>query len=251
MVAGVAQELSQRVPGRFTGRGRPRHAVRLVHNHQIPVHLFQAGKDFAALREVKRRQDLLLFEPLVDTELITDVISLDDQEFLVELFLQFSLPLERQVRRADDKDALGEAAELEFPDQEARHDSLAGSGVVGQQKSHPCEFEKVVVDGFQLMGERIDARDRKREIGVEFVGYSQRVSLQAQAEQLRVTQERRRGVEDRQRCQISGCQCDVPKALALRADESDRPGVGSGGPNGFDAHRLAKQRADQDISNLN
>ena len=106
----------------------------------------------------------LLLQPLVDAELVADVLALQDQELLVELLLQLALPLEGEVGRADDQDALGEAAQLQLADEQARHDRLAGAGVVGQQEAHAGELEQVVVDRLELVRQRIDARDREPEV---------------------------------------------------------------------------------------
>ena len=132
----------------------------------------------------------LLLQPLVHAELVADVLALHDEELLVELLLQFALPLEGEVRRADDQDALGEAAELQFPDEQAGHDRLAGAGVVGQQEADAGELEQVVVDGFELVRQRIDAGDRQAEVGIELVGDAEGVGLEAEAEQSAVAVER-------------------------------------------------------------
>ena len=118
------------------------------------------------------------------------------RNFVVELLLQLALPLEGEVRRADDQDALGEAAQLQLADEQARHDRLAGAGVVGQQEPHARELEQVVVDRFELMRQRIDARDREPEVGIELVGDAERVGLEAEPQQASVAVEgvlRRRG----------------------------------------------------------
>jgi hypothetical protein len=44
---------------------------------------------------------------LIHAELLADVLTLHHQEFRVELLFQFALPLEGEVGRADDQDALG------------------------------------------------------------------------------------------------------------------------------------------------
>ena len=78
------------------------------------------------LGEVERGNDLLVGQPLVDTELAVDVAALEDDEGLVELFPEFTLPLEGEVGRADDEDAFDQAAQLEFAHQQSGHDGLAG-----------------------------------------------------------------------------------------------------------------------------
>ena len=125
----------------------------------------------------------LLLQPLVDAELVADVAALEDEELLVELLLQLALPLEGEVGRADDQDALGQAAELQLADEQAGHDRLAGAGVVGQQEADAGELQQVVVDGLELVRQRIDARDREAEVGIELVGDAERVGLEAEAEE--------------------------------------------------------------------
>ena len=118
------------------------------------------------------------------------------RNFVVELLLQFALPLEGEVGRADDQDALGQAAQLELADEQPRHDGLAGAGVVGQEEADAGELEQVVVDRFELVRQRIDARDRQTEVGIELVGDAERVRLEAEAQQNAVTVERHFCVED-------------------------------------------------------
>ena len=112
-----------------------------------------------------------------------------DEELLVELLLEFPLPLEGEVGRADDQNALGQAAQLQFPDQQAGHDRLAGAGVVGQEEAHAGELQQVVVDRLELVRQGIDARDRQAEVRIELVGDAERVSLDAQAKQAAVAVE--------------------------------------------------------------
>ena len=154
------------------------------------------GRMSGALRQVERRDDLVALQPLVHAELVADVLALHDQELRVELLLQFALPLEGEVGRADDQDALGEAAELQLADEQARHDRLAGAGVVGQQEADARELEQVVVDRFELVRQRIDARDRETEVRIELVGDAERVGLKPKAEQAAVAVEGVLRVED-------------------------------------------------------
>ena len=106
MVGGVAQQLAQLVAQALVRLVRGRHAVRLVHDDEIPVDLAQPGQDVLALGEVERGDDAVALQPLVHAELVADVLALEDEELRVELLLQLALPLEGEVRRADDQDAL-------------------------------------------------------------------------------------------------------------------------------------------------
>ena len=196
VIADVPQQLAEGVASRLAGRRRPRHAVRLVHDDQVPVDLAQAGQDLRPLGQVEGGNQLLLFEPLVDAELVADVVALDDEELLVELLLEFPLPLEGEVGRGHDQDALAHPPELEFLDQQPGHDRLAGPGVVGQEEPDAGELQQVVVDRFELVRQGIDARDGQAEVGIKLVGDAQRISLDAEAKEVPVTVERHLGVEN-------------------------------------------------------
>ena len=186
MVRSIAQQLSQFVAQalvRLVARG---HAVSFVHDHEIPLHLAQTGQDLVALGQVQRSDDLLLLHPLVDAELIAQITALEDEELFVELLLELALPLEGEIGRCDDEDPLRKATQLQLADQETRHDRLARARVVGEQEAHPGELEQMVVDRFQLVGQRIDTRDRKPEIGVELPGNPERVGLETEAQELAI-----------------------------------------------------------------
>lgn len=86
--------------------------MRFIDDHQVPRYLSKAGKNLGAFGKVQRRDDLLLLQPLVDAELVANVAALQDKELLVEFLLQLSLPLERQVRRANHEHPFGQSAEL-------------------------------------------------------------------------------------------------------------------------------------------
>ena len=120
------------------------------------------------------------------------IAAFDDLELLVELLLQLALPLEGEVGRADDEDALDQAAQLQFADQQAGHDRLARAGVVGEQEAHPRELEQIVVNRLKLVRQRIDAADRQAEIRIELVGDAEGIGLQAEPQQ-RPGRHRRRG----------------------------------------------------------
>src|SRR5690606_19616455 len=107
-------------------------------------------------------------------------------------------PLESEIGGAHDQDALGQAAQLEFANQEARHDRLSGAGVVRQQETHACELQQVVVDGLELMRQRIHPRDRQPEVRIELVGDTERISLQSEAEKVPIAVERTAQVQQRQ-----------------------------------------------------
>lgn len=102
-----------------------------------------------------------------------------DLKVLAELVSQLALPLKSQVGGGDDQDAFDQPASLEFLDQQAGHDGLAGARVVGQQETDARGFDEIVVNGLELVGQRVDAGDREGEIGVGFDHQSHPYQLQS------------------------------------------------------------------------
>ena len=98
----VAKQLAELVALALVRLVAGRHAMGLVHNYEVPVDLAQPRQDVLPLREIERRDDPLLLEPLVDAKLITQVGPLQDHKLLVEFFLQLPLPLECEIGRTDD-----------------------------------------------------------------------------------------------------------------------------------------------------
>src|SRR3989442_5403861 len=135
MVAALAQQLSEPVALTLVLGVCSRHAMGFIYDDEVPMDLFQSRQDVRSFGEVQGSEDLLVFNPLVDAELVADGVAPDDMELLVELLHQFALPLEGQIRRTDDEDALCQATKLQFADEEPGHDGLARTGVVGQEES--------------------------------------------------------------------------------------------------------------------
>src|SRR5262249_28733034 len=102
MVRDVAQQLAKFVTQAFVGLIDCRHAMRFIHDDEIPVDLPKSRQDFLPLGEVKRGDDTVALQPLVYTELVTDVLALKDEEFRVKLLLELALPLESQICGTDD-----------------------------------------------------------------------------------------------------------------------------------------------------
>jgi len=76
-------------------------------------------------------------------------------------------------------------AELQLPDEKAGHDRLLGAGIIGgEEKTDSSYLQKVVVDCLELVGQRVDARDREPEVRIELVGHAEGVSLHPAAEEL-------------------------------------------------------------------
>ena len=248
VVRRVAQQLAQLVPlalVRFVAR---RHPVRLVHDHQVPVRLAQARQDVAALREVERGHRPRLPHPLVHAELRAQVAAAQHDERLVELLPQLALPLEREVRGGDDQDALGEAPQPQLADQQPGHDRLARAGVVGEQEPHPRRLQQVVVDRLQLVRQRVDARDRQREVRVELPGDAEDVGLQPQPQQRAVPVVPEAAVAHGQPGQVGRAEHDLAEALGPRADQTERPAGGTRRGDGLHPHRLVEERPGENLA---
>ena len=248
VVGAVAQQLAQGVTLALVGLVARRHAVRLVNDDQVPMHLPQPGQDVGALGEVERSDDLSVRHPLVDAELVAKVATLEDKEGFVELFLELALPLEGQVGRTDHENPFDEAAQLELADEQAGHDGLTGAGVVGQQETYAGQLEEVFVDGFQLVRQRIDARDGKPEIGVELVGNAERIRLQADSQETSITIVRECGIGNGQVRDVVRAEHHATELLGVLTDEAGLPTARSAGAYGFHPHRLIEQRAAQNLA---
>ena len=94
VVSRVPEQFAERVTRGLAGRRGPGHAVGLVHDDQVPMNLPQSRQDLRPFGKVQGCDDLVLFYPLVDAELVANVTTFKDQELLVELLFQLALPLE-------------------------------------------------------------------------------------------------------------------------------------------------------------
>ena len=170
---------------------RSTHLVSFIDDDQIPPRPQQTFTSVLNDRHPRDgRDELIAFLPRILTVVGTQDVASNDLELLSKLVGQFTLPLNRQVRRCDDQHSLHQPACLEFLQQKPSHDCLAGSRIVGQQKPDAREFQKVAVDRFKLVRQRIDASNRKRKERVVLVGQSQSMSLDPQPKQASVTVER-------------------------------------------------------------
>ena len=179
------QRLAELVGERLLVAAGGAHLVRLVHDDEVPVAAEQAFLGVLDARDPgDRGDDLVLVLPGVRAVVGAEDVAADDFEVLAELVLHLALPLEGEVGRRDDEGALHQAADLQLLDEQAGHDGLAGAGVVGEQEADARELQEVVVDGFELVRQRIDAGDGEREVGVVLVGKPEAHRFDAQAEHL-------------------------------------------------------------------
>ena len=185
----VGQELAQPVAaGAFQFVAAPvgGHLVRLVHDHQVPTSgAGQALQHLGPPGEVQRDDTLVGHLPGAAAP-GRQGRPVHQVERLVELLGHLPLPLGSQVGRGDDKGAGDGSAQFEFFQQQAGHNRLAGAGVVGQQETQAGLAEHIVVDGFQLVGEGVNAGDADGELGVIRIGQANTGGFGGQTETGRV-----------------------------------------------------------------
>ena len=82
---------------------------------------------------------------------------------------QLVLPLFGEAARADDQATLQVPARDQLLDQKPRHDGLAGAWVVGEEEAQRLTRQHRLVDGGDLMRQRVDDRRVNRQQRVEQV----------------------------------------------------------------------------------
>ena len=112
--SGIPQQFSQDIACCLVCGRRPRHPVSLIDNHQVPVNLTKAREDLRAFGEVEGRDNMPVLKPLVNTELIPDVVALQHEEPLIEFLFELALPLKCQVRRAHDQHPISQPPQLQL-----------------------------------------------------------------------------------------------------------------------------------------
>jgi hypothetical protein len=128
------------------------------------------------------------------------------------------------------------------------HDGLARTRVVCQKKTDAWQLQQIVVDGFKLMRQRVYARDRESEIGIEFLGDTEGVRLNADPKNLSIAVVGEVGLLNLKLLEISGGEGHLPKAFGVYSAQPNNPRARSVLTNGLDAHRLAEKRACYDLS---
>ena len=101
-------------------------------------------------------------------------------------------------------------------------------------------FEQVVVDRLELMRQRVNARDREPEVGIELVSDAQGVGLQAEAQKAPVAVVGVPRVEDCEAREIVCSERHLAEAFGLRTDQSDRPAYRAVGLHGLHPHGLVE-----------
>ena len=136
----------------------------------VAAELVQAGDQQVAVGErVARRRAL-------------DPIAGQEREVEVELLSQLRLPLLDERPRGDDEAAPQVAANDELADEEPGHDRLAGAGVIGQEEAERLARQHRLVDGGDLVRQRLDEARADRDVRVEEVGEIDPLRLAGQLE---------------------------------------------------------------------
>jgi hypothetical protein len=107
----------------------------------------------------------------------------ENLEGQVKAPVEFVLPLLGQAAGADDQAALQVAARDQLLDEQAGHDGLAGAGVVGQQEAQRLARQHGLVDGGDLVRQRLDDGGMHGQHRIEQVGQADALGLGNQAEQ--------------------------------------------------------------------
>ena len=168
-----------------------RHLVGLVDDHQIPLRDGQLGQQLVIARQlIKAGDQHVPFAEGVGRAGRLHHVAGEDIEIHAELVREFLLPLLHQ-RTGGDYQTSGEvAAQDQLTYVEARHDGLARAGVVSKQKTERPQRQQALVDGFDLMGKRVDAGSLHRRERIEQVGELDAAGLRRQPEQPPVGVER-------------------------------------------------------------
>ena len=160
--------------------------VGLVADHQVPaavrglellLHLL------VARQLVEAGNDQVGFEKPVAGARRLQLVVGEDLEGQMKAATQLVLPLFGQTAGADDEAALQVAPGDQLLDEQTGHDGLAGAGVIGQQIAQGLARQHGLVNGGDLVGQRIDHGGVHRQHRVEEMGEADAVGLRDQAEE--------------------------------------------------------------------
>ena len=169
-----------------------RHLVRLVADDEVPAAIgrLELLLHILVARELVEAGDdqVGLQEPVAGAGGFELVVG-EDLEREVESAVELVLPLLGQAARADDQAALEVAAGDQLLDEQARHDRLAGAGVVGEQEAQRLARQHGLVDGGDLVRQRFDDGGVDREHRVEEMRETDALRLGDETEQRAVAVE--------------------------------------------------------------
>ena len=187
----LPQVVALRVAHLAAGEGR-RHLVRLVADHQIPA---AVGRLELLLQRAIARQlvqpgdgEVALQEPVAGARRGQLVVG-EDLDAEVEAAVQLVLPLLGQAAGTDHQTALQVAAGDQLLHQQAGHDRLAGTGIVGEQEAQRLPRQHRLVDRGDLMRQRLHEGGVDRQRGVEQMGEVNAQRLRHQPKEITVAVE--------------------------------------------------------------
>jgi hypothetical protein len=113
-----------------------RHSVGLVDDNEVEFVIGKHLLEFIASRElIEAANQIRVISEWVSLASRRDVAIGQDVELECELFPELVMPLANEAAGGNDHATLQIATEDELLDEEARHDCLAGTRVIGKKKS--------------------------------------------------------------------------------------------------------------------
>ena len=132
--------------------------------------------------------EVVLQEPVAGAGRFELVVG-QDLERQMEAAVELVLPLLGEAARADDQAALQVAAGDQLLDEQARHDGLAGARIVGEQEAQRLARQHRLVDGRDLVRQRLDDRGVDGQHRVEEMREADAMRLGDEPEQVPVAVE--------------------------------------------------------------
>jgi hypothetical protein len=180
----LAQTVALGFPG-FLAVAVGREFVGFVHNHQIPLHVGEGGKDVVLLGKVHGGENLGKFPPGIAAVGAIQKAAVHDLKSLAEFLFEFPDPLVAEMARNHDEDTLHHLPVFELFEEKAGHDRFPRAGIVGQKKPEPRFGKHVEIDGVDLMGKGIDEGDVEGMERIKLVGEFYAVGLKAEEHRFR------------------------------------------------------------------
>src|ERR1700722_7963620 len=110
------------------------------------------------------------------------------------------------------------------------------------------QLQQIVVDGLKLVGQRVNTGNGESKVGVELVGDTEGVCLNADPENLSVAVVCEMGLLNLKLLEIGAGERHLPKTLGVQPAQTYDPRAGAALANGLHAHRFAEERARYDLS---
>ena len=222
---------------------RRRHAVGLVAHDQVPGRRgFQPGfQVVVAGKHVESGNQAGSLCKGIAGHGRFGLLAAHDVEGEIEFVIEFVLPLFDQTPGRDDQASFQAAANQQFLDQQAGHDSLPGARIVGQQETQRLAIQHRTIDCGDLVRQRLDLRGIDGDIGIEEIRETDTQRLRNETKQASVSVKS----ETARRSNFAevGLVFPIEDALAkaVRPLPGDLDRVGAVGTRGDDFHRAIAQ----------